>query len=237
MKKILLFIMIFSLTLTASNSYATTGSIYGPDVVYKDTLSILTINQILELFNYNNEKLEVISDAYTGFGDIVNDYQVTIKSTPSNVMKTFKVSVLENLSPKDSKGNPIIFAVSKSSTDIHTIYITKNNFLTSQQITNIAVNLNMIRVLSTSGVQELKNEYKENENKPGKYLYEFRVVDRNGQQQYADFDIVVTDFESFNPDFVIGDDSVSFKNILIYSLSSLIIITILILVFNKKRKV
>lgn len=232
---LLLAILLISV-IASKTTYASSSSIIGPEIVYKDTLSILTIDQILEFYKTDsNEKVTVLKDNYTGFGDIPGVYNIQLITDVSTY--SVNVHVIQNLYPIDSKTKkPILYAITKTN-GVYTLYLTKENIITPQQVSQIAVSLDLLRIPSTTQVYITTNQYKNNETTPGKYMIEFRAVDRNGNQQFADFDIVVLNYESLNPDFVIGDDSVSFKNILIYSLSSLIIITILILVFNKKRKV
>lgn len=220
-KTIFIILLIFSFFIIKNpNVKGTNDKIVGPDIIYKQTTSVLLMNDIINLYSYNGDSVNLLSDQYTGNGDVVGVYEFVISAGGQTETKYIEVkSVIHSK----------IVAVSKSGNN-YTIHIQKNNKLNDSDIVKILERIGLYQVLSNDQVLKLSDTYSENYNSPGLYVFEFNIVNANGNSNVYSTKIIVQRDNKIN---ISGDpismgSSISFKSVLIYSAITFVVVFIII---------
>ena len=234
MKKTLILItLMITVVLFSSTAFAYDESaIDGPDVIFKQDDRVLVMSDILELFSYQESTFNIENDAYTGHGDIPGIYSVTISSSLRDIndqviTKTFDISVRNYIGD--------VTAVTLKG-EQYTIYVSKDNILSQEDIIDIMVNINVITITSQTQVNYLTDNYTENSNAPGLYTFEFRIATTSGIEQTLLINILVSNSDTLSPDLELAPEpSWISKNI------TTLIFTVIgglgIYLFLKKKKV
>ena len=232
-KKIMLMVItvLSVITITTTNKiYAYSNDIDGPDIIYKDSTKNLSVKDILELYTAEDEMLEIISDGYTGKGDMPGIYQITIGIVNTFTTRTIEIHVKQTISDK-------AYAASLTNNK-YQIYTTKDNVLSPREIVKVIERISTLQVTSGSGIKVHNDTYTENNTSPGLYLYEFTIVSPNGTQNTYPVDIHVRNTQSFNPDFTFEKDTTTSDILKIVLIVLAVIIGLLLIVkmFKKKKK-
>lgn len=239
MKKIIILITILLMAIltTLQPAYANPPTISGPDVVFKQASSIITINDIILLYEMPNHYIMVGNDEYTGNGATVGTYNVSIIATDgiNDIIKPIKVKVLSNLGDVTLVGDG-------------NIYVRPDQVLNFDKIRRTLTNVNHIHISVGTGYQIITDTYTGNESTPGVYNYAFKLVSASGNIQNVQIKIYVSDdFTQFVHDEIIPADPSPIDNMLggawSFILDGIFIVGIVIVVyfvwklFIKKKKV
>lgn len=175
MKKLILIITVFLLlTFIATPTYAASSQIVGPEVVYKQKDSLVTITDIVNLYSSYGNHVSLKYDGYTGYGATIGSYEVTLSvSDGLNEIGQRAVQIYV----VDSFGtNKIRFI-----TDTKSIYTMKDQTLYPREIVIALATVNLIQYSSqTSTAYLIKDDYSSNASTPGYYQFNFRVIDVSG---------------------------------------------------------
>lgn len=173
---IILLLTLTSLLIIPKYDYQA-SSIVGPDVIYKQANQIFTTSTIKKLYSAP-EELEILSDGYTGKGDQVGIYYLTLGA--GDLTKEVRIEVKQLIEAK-------VLAVIVSD-GVPTILINKDKELIINSLTkdpiDILKRIGMITVTSSTLPVILVNDYTENKNSPGDYLFEFRLDAADGSEQH-----------------------------------------------------
>lgn len=197
MKRLIIVILLmFSIMilLTPEAKASDPPTIEGPEVIYKQANRVLTISTILPLYTSTAGDVIVLSDAYTGNGNIPGIYAIKLGVEGEEVEKNIQVSV------RNLIGN--VIAVSKKN-DIITIHLHKSQELTPQAIIQVLVNIQFISVNSTTEIAILTNTYSDNSNAPGTYVFEFHLATTAGTEETHEINLQVNNSEQLIPDVTI----------------------------------
>ena len=194
MKKIaVLVLLIMSILASSINVNASSTGITGPDDIHKQSNHILTIGDILSLYQSSLGQIQVIDDQYTGYGNILGIKTITLYATDgiNHATKNVNIHVVQSL------GN--VTAVS----DYKNIHVRKNQPLTPQSIVQVLEKTGHLEITSTTQMMVLSNTYTGNEDNIGQYIFEFRLINSAGVDQVYTSYIHVSDTGSlFIPDII-----------------------------------
>lgn len=194
MRKILSLLLLVLISASFGiGAQASTETIIGPDIIYKQKDKFLTLSQILDLYSSADGEVYAISDSYTGYGDIPGIYDIVLGVSGTTTQETITISV------RNTIGN--VIAVTETDGSI-AINVYKNVTLTHQQIIDILVNIQHITITSTTQTQIITNSYTENANAPGNYIYEFRLMTTSGYEMLYDVTIRVSNSDELLPDSI-----------------------------------
>jgi len=242
MKRLIIVILMFfsiMLLITPETKASDPPTIEGPEVIYKQANRVLTISTILPLYTSTAGEVVVISDAYTGSGNIPGIYTIKLGVQGEEIEKDIQISV------RNLIGN--VIAVSKKNDNIK-IHLHKSQELTPQAIINVLVNIQFITVNSTTEIAILTNTYSDNSNSPGTYVFEFHLATTAGTEETYEITLQVNDSEQLVPDVLIEKTPLidwsnlfgGFKEFVVTILYFAAMILILFigfkLVFMKKKK-
>jgi len=192
MKKIaVLVLLLISMIAGSTQVNASSTDIIGPDVIHKQYNHILTIGNILSLYNSDLGQVQVMEDNYTGYGNIIGTKTITLFSTDgiTQATKIIEIVVVNEL------GN--VTAVS----DYKNIHLKNTQILTPSEIVYVLERTGYIDITSTTQMMILTNTYTENSSQQGQYLFEFRLVNSAGVDQvYSSIISVSVDANLFVPD-------------------------------------
>lgn len=210
-------------------TYASDIDLIGPDVIYKQTDRYLVMSEILPLYSSSSGDIEVLSDAYTGYGDIPHIYQVLLGVEGTEISRLIEISVRQTIGE--------VIAVTKTD-DLFTIHVNKDVTLSVTNIREILVNVQMIQVTSTTILKELTNTYKVNSGSPGNYIFEFRLISLNGVEEFHTINIKVSNSDQLVPDDIIDPEPSSGQSLRggLYVLAFVVILGIAISIKSKKKK-
>ena len=229
MKKILLlFNLIIIAFFFSLPTYALEGDIVGPDVVYKEADRVLTLTTILPLYSSTLGDIEVLDDAYTGFGDIPGIYTINLGVVGGIQEKLIDVSVRNRI------GN--VIAVTQTGED-YTIILHKNYLLTQNDIIDVLVNVQMITYNSTTEIYILTDTYSDNSASPGTYTFEFHLANSAGFEQLYEVAIQVNNTEKLLPDIVEVETSASTIILNIFYVVVTVVAVLFAIVMIKKMSV
>lgn len=194
MKRILSLLLLALISVVSGiRAEASTESITGPDVIYKQRDKFLTLSQILDLYSSNDGEVYAVNDSYTGYGDIPGIYDIVLGVSGSQNQRTITISV------RNTIGNVIAVTSTDGAIAIH---VYKNVTLTHQQIIDILVNIQYVSLTSTTQTQTITNSYTENANAPGNYVYEFRLMTTSGYENIYNITIKVSNSDELLPDSI-----------------------------------
>jgi hypothetical protein len=197
MKKLIIMLIGFSaLIAPMSLTYAVGEDITGPDVVFKQADKILTTTNILDLYSSELGDIEVVSDAYTGYGNVPGNYVVTLGVSETEVTKDISVNVRQTIGP--------VIAVTVTAGS-YEIILHKNTTLTANQIIDVLINVQYIVVTSSTQITVLTNTYTANASAPGNYTFEFYLATTSGVEETYLVTLQVNDTETLNPDIVLDE--------------------------------
>jgi len=192
---LIIFLSLLLFSIKAPISYATTDTITGPEIVFKQADKILTITQILALYESELGEVSVESDDYTGNGDVPGNYAVTLGVEDET--KTISINVRQTIGP--------VIAVTVTDGDYQVI-LHKNTVLTANEIIDVLINVQMIVVTSSTQITVLTNTYQDNATAPGTYSFEFYLATISGLEETYLITLKVNDTETLVPDIVLEDD-------------------------------
>lgn len=237
MKKLLITItLILTVSLSGFSTRASTVIITGPEVIHKAKDSILTISDILSLYQSSNGNVAISYDNYTGNGNKIGEYDIELYVTNESVIesKVISVNVIEYL-PSNVKWI----------TDNDKLYVGSNTKITwENEIKDALLEIGLININSSTRMYITDNTYSDNHNKQGEYNYEFRLVDSSGNDVTRSIKIVVLATEDLQePDYVSPKpkgllDSISAFLLNIWSFIEVVLLVLAILIGYKflKRK-
>lgn len=177
--------------------FASGTVINGPDVVFKQASSIVTINDIILLYQSDGRFISATEDGYTGNGASVGTYDVTIVASDgiTEITKNIQVKVLLDI------GNVTLVANNGD------IYLRQDQVLNFTDIRNILRNIGRVAIPVGTGYQILVDDYTGNETEVGVYDYSFRLISSSGFIQNVSIKIYVSDdFTQFNTGDIIPGD-------------------------------
>lgn len=187
MKKLIsLMVLFLFLLLRATPAYAV-ELIMGPDLIYKPTTSMVTVNDILDLYTSYGKVITVDLDGYTGNGATPGTYEISLVANDGIndvATKNIQVTVVEsNVSPKI-----------KVVTDTGNIYVSNAVPITHQEIINSLASIGLIHYdKTTTSAYLLKDDYTQNSEMPGYYQFQFRLIDLSGLDNTYQILIYVSD--------------------------------------------
>lgn len=230
-KKAIIFLLaITSLVLVVANNYTyASGSlqINGPEIVFKDKNKLFTVEQILEMYStVSDSKLEIISDGYTGLGNKAGIYPVTIGIRNSTENRTINIHVKNVISD-------YAYAASYMNGQ-YQLYTTKNIIIPEREIILALERISDdVQVTSKTGVIYGTNTYTENAESPGRYMYEFTLVQTSGTRHTQAVEVIVNNSETLAPDYIFTNDVFNFgdvfKNIGSYIVGIIIVIVLFLI--------
>ena len=199
MKKLLI---IFLTIICASfvvkiNIDANTDVIIGPDLVQKEKYQVLTLSDILALYSSNLGSVSIQNDNFTGNGAVIGVYEIELIASDgtNQVVKTIEVQVLDRI------GSSV-----RAVTDQVNIHIAKSNLLTAVNIINVHAATGVVTTNTTSQYEVITDNYTENSEIAGTYLFEYRLMDATGLDKTVSCTITVHDSERLeNPSTVIPE--------------------------------
>lgn len=169
--------------------------INGPTKIVKPQTEILTLSDILKDVTANDnwdgvitDRIEVIEDNYTGNGDIVGTYTITLQvsdNAGNTVQKTITIEVLDNIPP--------VFFV-----DNFFITVDQSQVLSRQDIIDLLTRTGQLTVTSQTTVTTVLDEYTGNENVPGMYAMTFRATSTDGSEK--EISLVVSVLNTYDDD-------------------------------------
>jgi len=171
---------------------ASSTDIIGADVIHKQSNQILTMTDILGMYSSSLGAVIMIEDNYTGYGNILGSYDIMLYATDgvTAVTKTATVIVVANL------GN--VQAV----TDYKNIHVRTDQNLTSSEIVYVLQNTGYVDITATTQMAIIEDTYHGNEETPGAYTFEFRLVNSAGLDMIYSSQIIVSDDGiDFVPDY------------------------------------
>lgn len=197
MKKLILLLVCFlPIFLFAEPVHAVSNVINGPDTVYKQSSSIVTINDVLLLYSSDGRFVTAAEDNFTGNGATVGTYQVKLAASDgiSEIYRFIQINVIQTI------GNITLVGDGN-------IYIRPDQTLDFTQIRTVLRNVGYIQIPVGTGYQILQDEYSGNEAEVGVYDYQFRLISASGHIQNVSIKIYVSDdFTQFNNDDIIPAD-------------------------------
>ena len=175
----ILFIALFAATI---NLVAVTPDITGPDTVQKEKNQVLTLADILALYNSDLGGVSILSDDFTGNGATVGTYQIELVASDgtNQAVKTIEIEVLDKI------GHSV-----RAVTDFINIHIAKNHELTALNIINVHERTGVVTTNATSQFEILTDNYSENKAVAGTYLFEYRLMDATGLDKTVSCNITV----------------------------------------------
>lgn len=193
MKKILVLVLLLMSFTSFQTTYASSTGIIGPDVIHKEANKILTTSDILAMYSTNLSGITIQQDAYTGYGNILGSYAIMLYASDGVTIETkeIEIRVISTL------GN--VQAVS----DLKNIHVTTKQELTPSEIVYVLEKTGYVEITATTQMVILNNTYTNNEDVPGNYLFEFRLVNAAGLDQIYLSQIIVKDAaDDFVPDVI-----------------------------------
>lgn len=175
MKKItILLTILFSLLVAtrAPNLGASSAAVInGPNLIQKEKRSVLTLSDILNFYTSDLGGVSVVEDNYTGNGATLGIYTLELSSSSGSeqIFKEIKIQVLSEIG----------YSV-RAVTDKRDIHIAKTNKLNPVEIVRIHANTGVFPLNQTSELYILTDDYSSKAEIPGRYLFEYRIVDASG---------------------------------------------------------
>lgn len=192
MKKLIMIIAAFLLILFTATPLYAADTIQGPDVIYKQKTSLVTMNDILSLYSSYGNMITVEVDGYTGNGATVGTYTVDLVATDGlndTGFKTIEVRVVETF------GNNKINVI----TDNGNLYVKSDVGLTHKEIIEALATVDLIYYSSlTSSAYLIRDDYSEKYQTPGYYPFHFRIIDTSGFDKTYQLFIYVTEAGSLS---------------------------------------
>lgn len=185
MKKMVILFLLFTLVVLApvqAGASSTDVRIDGPSSITKEQYSILSMSEILNLYSSPLGNVTIISDNFTGNGAVLGTYSLELYASrfSESVTKEVEINVIKSIG----------YGV-KAVTDGRHLHISTAIQLTPQNILKIHNNVGLLSLNETTQVGIINDTYSKNYKQPGKYLYEYRVMDATGLDMTVAFYISV----------------------------------------------
>ncbi len=205
MRKTIYIVVLFICTIlmTINPVHSIEPTINGPDIVFKQSTSIITINDILLLYQSDGRFISASEDGYTGNGATVGVYNVVLSATDgiSTIHRTIQVKVLSEVGDVTLVGNG-------------DLYVRPDQALDFTKIRTVLRNVGYISTPVGTGYQMLLDQYTGNESTVGVYDYQFRLISSSGYIQNVNIKIYVSeDFTQFNNEDIIPGEPSAFNGI------------------------
>jgi hypothetical protein len=240
MKKIIFLFLLFLLSIVFFQTHDATASsdeIVGPTTIYKQSDKILTLNNILSLYSSFYGTVLALDDNFTGSGNIVGSYDITLGIADTEYEKAITVIVKENL------GNVIAVA------DKNILYVHKNVIISPTDILDVLVNTAFIEITASTQVTVLANEYSGNEANPDTYIFQFRIENTAGFEQEYTCHIIVENSEYLDPSIILVPEPTGFSKLwlwlkehvnipwdsIFFGIASISLFLIVVKMYKKKR--
>lgn len=198
------------------------NEIHGPDIIYKQSTSVLLINDIVALYSVDGESVDLIYDNYTGNGDVPGIYQIRLQY--GSTTKTAEIEVKNVIHSK-------VIAVSKMGNE-YSIHVNRKDKLSNADLVKVLERVGLYQVASNDQVLKLTDTYTENYNSPGVYLFEIQVVNANGSSDTYQTKVVVSRDHKINLDGEVIDLGNSFPYVEI--MVTIIIAAVIILIVKRR---
>lgn len=198
MKKIMALLLIFAITNIKLNINADSAVIYGPTVIHKQVNSILTMSDILALYQSDLGPVTVSIDEYTGNGNIVSIYALQLYASDGTSIgtKNIEVHVINNL------GNV------KAVSDYKNVHLTLSQAkeMTLAEIPKVIARTGYFTLMPGAQMAIISDTFTASKQTPGIYNFEYRIVDSTGYDETFLSNIYVYDSNNMiEPDFVYGN--------------------------------
>lgn len=252
MKKLIVIItVLLSLMVFLATPVYAIGEIVGPDVIYKDSNEIITINDITSLYSSSGAAIYASSDKFTGKGHLIGNHEITLTATDGLVEKTKEivVSVNSNKIPNVEESTENIFKLVGASSTGYTFVVLQDKTITLEIIRDTLISLGLLTVVEPSSKNIILDTYTENKTTPGTYSLNFRILDSTGAIKTFNNSVKVLmiseDWEPLDPSEQPGIINVDwgFVGTIIGSLFSMAVLVVLVVVginvykkFNRKVK-
>ena len=221
--------LFLTLLLGTGQTSAVGNQIMGPTTVYKPITSLVTVNDILNLYSSYGNVIRASEDNYTGFGATVGTYRIVLTANDGlNDVASKNIDVVVVDSTVSSKIKVV--------TDNGNIYVNANDPITHSQIILSLAALDLIYYNpQTSSPYLLKDDYTQNSATPGYYQFQFRLVDLSGLDNTYQILIFVSDTQTLMPTPIDmgGGGSMSFWDIAFLAIIGFVVYVVASKVFPK----
>lgn len=206
MKKVIALLLLFTIANLKLNLKASSAVIYGPSVIHKQVDSILTMSDILALYQSELGPVTVSIDEYTGNGNVISSYALQLFATDgtSIATKNVVIYVINNLGKV------------KAVTDYKNIHmtLTQAQEMTLAEIPRIVSRTGYFTLITGAQMAIISDTFTAGKSTPGMYQFEFRIVDQTGYDETFLSNVYVYDSSSMiDPDVVYGGPSNSMDGI------------------------
>lgn len=197
MKKLIALLLVFTIANLKLNLKASSAVIYGPSVIHKQSSSILTMSDILALYQCELGPVTVSIDEYTGNGNVVSTYALQLYASDgvSIATKDIQIIVIASL------GNV------KAVTDYKNIHLTLTQAqeMTLAEIPKIVARTGYFNLIQGAQMAIISDTFTAGKATPGIYQFEYRIVDQTGYDETFLSNVYVYDSSSMiDPDVVYG---------------------------------
>lgn len=192
-KLVLIMFLLVSIMMVGSQPVFAVGEIIGPDIIYKDSNEIVSINDITSLYTSTEAVVIADDDGFTGNGHLVGDHQVILKATDGllDKFKTITIKVTYNKIP-DVEGVNLFRLIGKYNQSNSFIFVTlQDKTVTLENIRDTLINLNQLSIVEPSSKSITSDLYTANKTMPGKYTFNFKILDATGVIRTINSDIKV----------------------------------------------
>lgn len=222
MKKILILLMFLSVLFIVPNEVHALEQIHGPDIIYKQKNKIITIDDVVKIYYLNDYEISVINDTFTGYGNVIGTYAVTIQATKdaSIITRDISIKVIESL-PK---------LILMGDVDL---YVHPDTTLSATDIRTALKNTGQITIPVGSAFEIITDTYSANPGINGVYNYDFKIISPSGTIQTIESKIYVSeelnDFNTLEPVESSGGGSNFMDSVLDFGSGLVLIFVIIIL--------
>jgi len=229
MKKItVLVLLLLTFFISSTSTYAASTDIIGPDIIHKQYDKILTTSDIISLYHSDLGAIILSEDNYTGYGNVIGEHTISLYASNGAVAasKTISVNVI-----------PVLGDV-QAVTDYKDIHVKDNQILTPSDVVNVLKNTGYVSITTTTQMQVISNTYEGNEETPGIYTFEFRLVNSAGIDQTFISQIFVTaNTDNFVPDAVFIPDASDASKVFSFIINAFIFIALILAFFWIRKQV
>lgn len=199
MKKLIALLLVFTIANLKLNLKASSAVIYGPSVIHKQSSSILTMSDILALYQCELGPVTVSIDEYTGNGNVVSTYALQLYASDGTSIATKDIQIIVIA----SLGNV------KAVTDYKNIHLTLTQAqdITLAEIPKIVARTGYFELIQGAQMAIMSDTFTAGKTTPGIYQFEYRIVDQTGYDETFLSNVYVYDSSSMiDPDVVYGGE-------------------------------
>ena len=200
MKKLIALLLLFTIANLKLNLKASSAVIYGPSVIHKQSSSILTMSDILALYQCELGPVTVSIDEYTGNGNVVSTYALQLYASDGTSIATKDIQIIVIA----SLGNV------KAVTDYKNIHLTLTQAqeMTLAEIPKIVARTGYFDLIQGAQMAIISDTFTAGKATPGIYQFEYRIVDQTGYDETFLSSVYVYDSSlMIDPDVVYGGPS------------------------------